>query len=259
MGFFFFKDFARNNTYPVPDLAVPSPAPEPLREVFFEGSQGRISAWLMETERGTGYAPIMVFFHGNAENIASLYASGFYHKISAAGYHLLVVDFPGYGNSEGEPNEDGLIESGRLGLRWARANYPNHPVIVAGWSLGAAVAIQTVAQEPGASALVLISPWASLAEVGRAHYPDFLVRLILREEYDSLAAAAKVTVPSLVLHGTIDPLIPFKQGGLVAQALPQVIWVPVLGYGHNDVVNAPSLWVELFQFLREEVPATAPD
>jgi len=255
MGFFFFKDFARNNTYPIPDWSVPSPPPDPLREVVLTGAQGRITAWLMESDKAADHAPIVVFFHGNAENIASLYASGFYHKLTNGGFHILAVDFPGYGSSEGEPNEAGLVESGVLGLRWALANYPDRPVVVSGWSLGAAVAIQTVAQEPGAAAIVLISPWASLAEVGRAHYPAFLVRMILREEYDSLAAAARIKVPSLVLHGTKDELIPFEQGGWVAEALPHVIWAPVEDYGHNDVVNAPMLWVELYRFLREDVPA----
>jgi pimeloyl-ACP methyl ester carboxylesterase len=127
-------------------------------------------------------------------------------------------------------------------------------VIVCGWSLGAALSLATAARHPGeVQGVAVLSPWTSLADVARHHFPPILVRALLRETYDSLAAARQVTVPALVIHGEEDDLIPAEQGRRIADALAgpadRIRWVPVPGAGHNDLLAQPMVWEELARFF----------
>ncbi len=232
--------------YPAPGVSVPSPPPEPLEEVWLEvEGVGRVHAWF---RAGSRPGPSLVFFHGNGENLETLRLSGALEAFGGLGLPALTIDYPGYGLSAGKPHESGLVASGVAAAEWMRAREPVRPLVLIGWSLGAAVAFQVVGQVEAAG-IVAMSPWTSLAEIGREHFPGFLVGALVRERYDSLAAAPTVRVPTLVLHGRLDQIIPVSHGRRVAEALPDVRWVEVDGYGHNDLLGAPLVWEELGRFL----------
>ncbi len=73
---------------------------------------------------------------------------------------------------------------------------------------------------------------------------------MLREEYDSIAAAVDIRCPSLVIHGTRDRIIPIAHGEHVAAALaPRSRWVAVEGAGHNELMAVETVWRELGGFL----------
>jgi pimeloyl-ACP methyl ester carboxylesterase len=122
---------------------------------------------------------------------------------------------------------------------------------MAGWSLGATVAIATAAAfSEQVRALIALSSWTTLAEVARELFPAFVVDAILSERYDSLAAAPAVRVPALVVHGERDEMIPVRQGRRIAEALAgPTRWVPVAAAGHNDLLGRGVVWDEIKRFL----------
>ena len=251
-GILFFSSYARRMTYPAPSLpVVPSPPPKPLQEILLGGQpDARLVAWLMEHDEAA--APVVLFFYGNAQNKAALWQSGLFHEFVDRGTHFVTVDYPGYGNSEGKPSEASLIETGLVAFDWVRNRFPRSPVVVAGWSLGAGVASQVATRrDDQMDGLVLISSWSSLPDVARVHFPKWLVKWLLKEEYPSETAAADIRSPALVFHGMQDTLIPPELGKRVADVLPAGTWVPLDHFGHNDVMSDARLWLNLERFLNQ--------
>lgn len=233
--------------YPAPAVPVPSPPPSPLEEVWLQvDGVGRVSSWYQEAGRP---GPCLVFLHGNGENLETLRVSGALAAFSELGLPSLAVDYPGYGLSEGSPSEPRLVASALAAIAWLERRCPERAVALVGWSLGAAVALQAAARVP-VDRVVAMSPWTSLAEIGREHFPGWLVGLFARETYDSLSVAPGLEMPVLVLHGERDSIIPVEHGRRVAAALPDARWVPVPGHGHNDLLGASVVWEKMRRFLR---------
>lgn len=244
--------------YPVPAVPVPSPPPPPLEEVGLEvEGVGRQIAWHRPFSGSSGEpgaesasrgGPALVLFHGNGENLQTLRLAGVLTAFDDLGHPYLAVDYPGYGRSEGSPSEPYLVAGGRAAVEWMRRRHEARQVVVVGWSIGAAVAIQLAAAGE-AEALVALSPWTSLEAIGSDHFPGWLVGLFVRERYDSLEVAPTIERPALVMHGARDRIIPVEHGRRVAAALPGARWVEIAGYGHNDLLASPEVWRELEAFL----------
>jgi uncharacterized protein len=245
--------FARQMLYPAPSVSVPSPPPAPLEEVRLDLATGdRAVAWALVPPGLRPEAPIVLFFHGNGENLETLRWAGLFEELGGLGVVVLAADYPGYGRSTGTPSEEGVNATGDAALAWARERHPQRPVVVAGWSLGAALAIATVARHPEeVRGLIALSPWTTLAEVAGEIFPAFAVKAMLREHYDSRKVARSIRVPALVIHGERDDLIPVKQGREIASLLAgSTRWVEVRGAAHNDLLGRRQVWEEIAGFLK---------
>jgi hypothetical protein len=248
---------ARQMLYPAPRVRVPSPPPAPLTEVRLPLSTGDTAlAWRSEPAGLAVSAPLVVFFHGNGENLETLRGSGLFEELGRCGAATLAIDFPGYGRSTGQPSEAGLLACGTAAVEWAAGEPGSRSLVLCGWSLGAAVAVATAAAgAEGVHGLIALSPWTTLAEVARGLFPSFVVDALVSEHYDSLAAAPAVRVPALVAHGERDELIPVEQGRRIAEALSGTTrWVPVAVAGHNDLLARRVVWDEIQRFLRSLPP-----
>jgi len=248
-----FDHVVRQMLYPAPPVTVPSPPPAPLEEVEL-GLAGGIaaSAWAYrhEGDGGSG-APAVLFFHGNGENLATLEWSGLYDQVAALGVHFLAVDYPGYGRSTGTPSQASLTAAGSAGFEWLRERFPRSPRVVLGWSLGAAVALQTAARHAGElDGLILLSAWDDLGSLGKVHFPGWLVAFGIKDRYDSAAVAPSVDCPVLMIHGENDDLIPIDHGRRLAGAFArQPRWLAVPDTGHNDLLARRRVWREMQDFL----------
>lgn len=241
----------RSLLYPAPPIAVPASPPPPFAEVLFESARGdRIHAWHAEGEREDG--PAVVLLHGNGENLATMEAAGTLERARAVSGALLVPDYPGYGRSAGRPSESSLLASVEASASWLAARQPRRPLVIVGWSLGAAVAVRVTAGREDVSGLVLLSAWTRLDEVAAEHFPAWLVRWFLHEDYDSLEAAPRVAVPVLMIHGESDRIVPVGLGRRLARAFPrEARWLALPGVGHNDLLGQPEVWREVDAFLAD--------
>ena len=88
--------------YPAPMIQVDSPAPGDMREVLLEipGNE-RVHAWYHQTD---STAPVLLFFHGNGENLQTLWMSGMFRELDKLGINYMALDYPGYGRSGGTPS-----------------------------------------------------------------------------------------------------------------------------------------------------------
>lgn len=240
---------ARSLLYPAPSIPVSSP-PEGLEDVELSLATGdTAAAWAGDGAKPG--APAVLFFHGNGENLETMRLGGTFREIRRLGVACLAVDYPGYGRSSGSPSEEGIEATADAALAWARSRWPERSLVPAGWSLGAATAIALAARAGDRVAgLVAMSVWTRLEDVATLHFPAALVRWILSESYDSVAAAEQVRCPALVLHGEQDQLIPCAQGRRIAETLAEARWVPVARAGHNDLLGRREVWDEVDSFLR---------
>ena len=240
---------------PVPPAASVLPGAE---DVTFETTDGlRLAGWFVPARPGdpadrAGRArPAVLVCNANAGD-RSMRA-----RLAAAlarmGLAVLLFDYRGYGGNPGHPTEEGLAADARaaLGYLEGRPEVDPERVIYFGESLGAAVALRLATERPPA-ALVLRSPFASLAEVGRRHYPVLPVSLLLRDRYDSAALAGRLDTPLLVVAGGRDQIIPASHSRRLFDAAPQPKRLVVLdGADHNDdeLLAGPRLLAELRAFL----------
>ncbi|MCB0290474.1 MAG: alpha/beta hydrolase [Calditrichaeota bacterium] len=239
--------------YPAPWLGVKAP-PAPLEEVALplEGGSSVI-AWRYRHPFPTPQTPVLIFLHGNAENLQTMALSGIFTQFQKLNTHFLALDYPGYGRSGGRPSEASLTAAGMAALERAEADFPGHPVILAGWSLGAAAAFQVAVRAPEQlRGFIALSAWSSLEDVAKVHFPAWLVRALLRERYDSLAAASQITCPALLIHGETDDLIPVTHGVQLSRQLPNLQrWLAVPHTGHNDLFSRREVWEALEGFVKQ--------
>jgi len=161
----------------------------------------------------------------------------------------------GNGGNPGRPSEAGLAADTRAAHAWlaARAGVDPGRVAYYGESLGAAVALGLAIERPPA-ALVLRSPFTSLADVAQFHYPWLPVRLLLAERYPSLDRVRHLAVPLLVVAGERDAIVPASQSRRLYDAAREPKrFTMVPGADHNDeaLLSGGHLIGEVLGFLRE--------
>jgi len=188
----------------------------------------------------------VVTFHGNAGTMSDrLEHTRLLHDL---GVSVLAVEYRGYGNSEGEPSEEGLAMDARAGLAEARRRAPTNKIVIHGRSLGGAVATQLASFGP-VDGLIVESTFTSLPEMaGRTAIP--LARRLVAYDFDSLNLIGRVDAPVLVIHGEEDELIPISMGEQLREAA-DADWLAIPGGLHNDtwVVGGATYWQKLASFF----------
>jgi pimeloyl-ACP methyl ester carboxylesterase len=238
--------FVQSMIYPAPSVAVSEKPPVSFTHPDWDLE---IDGWLYEPERPAA-KQVMLYFHGNGENLETLRQSGLLGELQALQIPFLVVDYPGYGRSKGRTSEESILRNSTAAVKWLKNRFADHSVILCGWSLGASVAVQT-AQQTQPDALIAMSTWTSMRDIAVLHFSGWLVGLALKERYDALEAAKQITCPVLMIHGELDDLIPASQGEKVATALKAPKrWVLLPSVGHNDLLSQPEVWKEIAAFLQ---------
>ena len=164
----------------------------------------------------------------------------------------MMVEFPGYGRSEGSPSQEAITAV--MQKAWdtlaARPEVDKQSIILMGRSIGAGATCQLAARRPSC-AVILMSPFTSIkAFAPRYMAPPFLVR----DSFDNLATIRSYREPLLVFHGTRDNIIPFRHGRTLADAAENGRLVSY-DCGHNDMpTSTPRFWQEIDLFLRQACP-----
>ncbi len=234
----------------------PSPFPAdfpiedmPFENVEFTSADGtRLHGWFADHSDPTGIA---LFCHGNAGNIASR-ADSLTILNKRHGLAVMVFDYRGYGNSEGLPNEAGILADARAARAWLadRKNVPQHEIIIMGRSLGGAVAVDLAAKD-GAKGLVLASTFTSMPAVAKHLLPVAPANLLMRQRFNSIEKIRKYNGPILQSHGTADQLIPIELGQKLFDAAPgPKTFVTIADAGHNDP-QSEEYRIKLDRFLAE--------
>ena len=195
--------------------------------------------------------PAIIVFNGNAGHRG--FRARLAEAFGARGWACLLVDYRGFGGNPGSPTEDGLTRDARAARAYlaTRADVDPARLVYFGESLGAAVAARLAVDSPPA-ALVLRSPFTSLAEVGQRHYPFLPVRWLLRDRFPVADLVGRVRAPVLVIAGTADGIVPIDHSRRVFAAAPEPKqFIEIYGADHNDeaLVHGEVMIRAIAQFL----------
>jgi len=192
----------------------------------------RLHGWWSPAE-GSGLAAL--YLHGNAGNVT--HRGSHIQAANAAGCSMLVIDYRGYGKSEGAPSEPGLYADAEAGYEFLRSKgYPPGRIVVHAESLGTAVAVE-LATRVTVGGVILEAPFTSASDVAGRILP--VVGLLLVGGSDTESKIGLLAAPVLVIHGDRDGIIPFDMGQAIFEAAPEPksFWA-VPGAGHNDIVES---------------------
>jgi fermentation-respiration switch protein FrsA (DUF1100 family) len=218
--------------FPLADLAAtPRERGLEYEEVWLTAEDGvRLHGWFIPANAPRA---VLLYFHGNAGNISHrLERIALFHRLRLS---VFIVDYRGYGKSEGAPSEQGTYRDAAAAWRYltqVRHHAPDE-IVVFGRSLGGGVAAQLAAHQTP-RALIVESAFTSMTDLGGEAYPWLPVRWLSRYEYPVQAHLARVQSPVLIVHSRQDEIIPFRHGEkLYAHARAPKRFLEIRG-GHND-------------------------
>jgi len=243
---------------------VLTPAQGGLRyeDVHFASADGtRLHAWFLPAQgkpEGT-----IFFLHGNAENISTHIGSVYW--LPARGFNVFLLDYRGYGLSEGAPFIAGVQEDIDAGLQalLARPEVDRKRIVLFGQSLGGALATYYVAHTPRREdirALVIESTFASYRDIAREKLASFWLTWPLQiplswtvdDDYSPVDAIGRASpIPVLIIHGDEDNIVPVGNGRRLYEAAkaPKEFWL-VPGGRHIAAMGQTELRERFVAYLR---------
>jgi fermentation-respiration switch protein FrsA (DUF1100 family) len=197
--------------------------------------------WIIRAPPAATPGRWLLICHGNAGNLADAGRPEHYAALRDLGLSLLAFDYRGYGESGGQPSEEGLYRDADAAYRYLRDTLavPPSRIVLFGHSLGSAVAVELATRVPAAG-LVLDGALTSVPDRAQEIYPLVPMRWVARSRYASIEKIGRVSIPKLFLHARADEVVPLAHGRrLYAAAPPPKTFVELAG-GHADAFEADS-------------------
>jgi dipeptidyl aminopeptidase/acylaminoacyl peptidase len=211
------------------EVARPRSSGHRTRPIVLRAADGtKLSGWLM-TPTVVGPHPGVVYFGGRSEEVSWVARDA--GKLFP-GMAVLAVNYRGYGDSQGDPAEQHMVEDGRMLFDWLaeRGHVDPKRIAIVGRSLGSGVAVQ-VANERPAHSVVLITPYDSILAIAKRRFRTLPIEYVLRHRFESIKYASALTAPTYVLRAASDDIIPHSHTDLL---------VAKLGKLHKDEIVPDS-------------------
>jgi fermentation-respiration switch protein FrsA (DUF1100 family) len=250
--------------FPVADVPRPVAVGLPsAQDVSFTTSDGvTLHGWFVPPALPSARETVIVF-NGNAGNRG--FRAALAAMLADAGLATLLFDYRGYGENPGQPSEEGLAHDAEAAYRYvaARKDVDAGRLVYFGESLGTGVAVRLATQH-SPRALILRSPFTSLIDVGRHHYPFLPVRTLLTDRYASIDYVDRIGCPLLVIAAARDSVVPSEQSRRLYKAARSPKHLVIIdGVDHNDyeLLAGTRMRAEILQFLHslhEPSPITRP-
>ena len=179
-------------------------------------------------EKGT-----LLFFHGNAGNISHRLDS--IAQFQDLGLSVLIIDYRGYGKSEGRTTEKGIYRDADAAWRYLieSRGVAASDIVIFGRSLGASVASRLAIQHQPL-ALILESSFTSVPDIAQDIYPWLPVRWLSRLRHAARDYVRDVRCPVLVIHSRDDEIIPFHHSETIFASANEPRTLLAIRGTHND-------------------------
>jgi len=236
-----------------------------IEDCYFQTSDGlKLHGWYCQgrTDDQTGQrddgksaslpGAVLLWFHGNAGNITDRYEQ--IPDLVGLPADVFIIDYRGYGRSEGRPSEAGLYLDAQAAWDYLtqQRGVGAERIVIFGKSVGGAPAIE-LATHVDAAGLIAESTFTSVRDMAAQLYP-FLPRFMLRTKMDSLSRIGQVRCPKLFIHGPADEIVPYGLGRKLFDAASEPkAFLDVPGAGHNEthLVAGPAYTQRFRQFLAQ--------
>ncbi|NNE28853.1 MAG: alpha/beta fold hydrolase [Saprospiraceae bacterium] len=215
-------------------------------EVWLDKSPGNeLHGLYFKAEQDKG---LILFFHGNAGALDKWgHAAAPFLDL---GYSVFIYDFRTYGKSGGELSQKRLLDDSLLAYQWALEKYPNSKIGLVGRSLGTGMA-SWLAKEKEAAFLLLETPYTSLLDMASITFGWFPLRYLLKYRLDNFANLSETRLPTYIIHGTKDLLIPYRMAEKLATLGPELITIE--NAGHNNIPDFEKYHESIRQILSAHI------
>lgn len=226
-----------------------------IEDVYFRATDNvNLHGWYCAPlQRSESGAPEMVilFLHGNAGNIS--HRRELVGGLMNASTNVFIIDYRGYGRSEGLPSEQGLYADARGAWNYltVERNIGANRIVVMGESLGGAVAIQ-LATEVQPAGLIVQSSFTSIGDMAQRVIP-FVPRFLLRTKMNSLERIARVECPKLFIHSRTDEIVPFEMGRRLFDAASepkQFYIIERASHNETDIIGGAEYFDRINTFIQ---------
>jgi len=236
--------FPREILEPGADAASP---PGRVEVQWLTTEAGRSETWLMPPqETGSEAWPAVIFAHGNAELID--FNSAELEPLTRRGVAVLLVEYPGYGRSEGRPSQKNItaVMTAAYDMLAADRRIDANRLVFFGRSLGGG-AVCALADRRPAAAIILVSTFTSVRSMAMRY---LVPPVFVRDPFDNLSVLQRYDGPVLIIHGKQDTIIPFDHARRLAETASRATLV-AYDCGHNDLPPDPQhYWQTIFRFLQ---------
>ena len=190
----------------------------------------------------------ILFFHGNAGSLENrTYKLNHFKDLNV---NFLIIAWRGFSGNKGKPNEMGLYEDAESAIRWLKTKgITEKNIILYGESLGTGVAVE-VARNKNYAGVILESPFTSMINMGKKHYPFFPVGFLLKDKFESYKKITNISVPILIIHGKIDKIVPFTMGKKMYELANEPKFFYSQEYGDHMVEYDEKLLLTLKKFIQ---------
>jgi fermentation-respiration switch protein FrsA (DUF1100 family) len=190
-------------------------------------------------------APAVIFAHGNAELID--FCPEELLPFTKMGLSVLLVEYPGYGRSDGRPSQNSIREvmTDAYDMLAARKDVDAKRIVLFGRSVGGGAVCTLAAQRPSAALILQSSFTSTRSFAARYLVPPFLVL----DPFDNLSVVKNYAKPVLIIHGTYDEIISYSHGVALHRAARKGKMI-TYACGHNDLPPDQRVyWNDIRLFL----------
>lgn len=200
-----------------------------------------LHGWLLNPQREN----LLVYYGGNAEEVSAQLAS----LNDIADHAALVINYRGFGLSQGQPSAEALVEDALWLLQKTASEHRYQRIVLLGRSLGSGVAMQVASQYP-VDGVILATPFDSLSAVAQGLYPWLPVSLLLQHEFDSMAAVPAVQGPVQILAVEPDFVVPTHHARRLAAAFGDVAEFHLIPRAtHLNIDSSAVYWSHIRSFV----------
>lgn len=210
-----------------------------------------LKGWLIRNS-DSDRSPLLIYFGGNAQEVSDM-ASYLDIEKQLPGWSLLLMNYRGYGASEGKPSEEHLVSDAHLiyDTFAKRSDIDEEKIVAMGWSLGTGVAVNLTYYRP-VQGVILFSPYDSITKIASRSFPFVPVRFLLKHPFDSLSKAHLIETPAIAFAGNEDRIIPLAHTERLMEgwAAPSSLHI-FEGKDHYFMFEGDMDWELVNKFLEE--------
>jgi fermentation-respiration switch protein FrsA (DUF1100 family) len=213
----------------------------------------RINGWYIPA--GTNAPLTILIYHGNAGNISHRFEKlEILHRLGA---NVFIIDYRGYGRSEGRPDELGTYQDAQAAYEYLTGSAPGgralpaQQIVVYGESLGSAVTVELATKMP-VRGVIIEEAFTSVGDVGQKMFPFLPVRWLVQNNYDTLSKIDRINAPLLIFHSRQDEFFSMRHAERLLAAAKEPKRLVELRGSHNEafVVSGEAYRTALADFLR---------
>jgi fermentation-respiration switch protein FrsA (DUF1100 family) len=210
--------------------ATPEELGLPFEDVYLRTSDRvNIHGWFIKAPSAKS---TLIFLHGNAGNIGD--RLGKIDLFNRIGVNILIIDYRGYGKSDGYPTEEGVYRDALAAYDYLRrrADTKEQSIIGYGASLGGAIAVDLASKRP-LTCLIVDSTFSSATDIAKRIYP-FVPSFLVKIKFDSMAKIKNCAIPKFFIHSIDDEMVPIALGKRLYDAAPGPKEFLEIRGSHND-------------------------